>query len=307
MNYAIGLDLGGTNIKGLVVTPGGRVLSETTVPTGDDGSVAWQENVRSVFQSLQNSSHAAADYVGLAAPGLPAPNQRSIAFMPGRLRGLEQLVWKEFLAVPVPVPVLNDAQAALLGEVWRGAATGASNAVLLTLGTGVGGAALVDGRLLRGHLGRAGHLGHVSLDPEGALDVTGTPGSLENAIGECTVSARTSGRFATTRELVAAHRRGDPHAQLTWLTSVRALAAAIASIINVLDPEVVILGGGITKAGASLFRPLNRFLDQYEWRPGGARTRVVPARLGDRAGAFGAAWNAILAASKCKPTTLFPK
>ena len=122
-------------------------------------------------------------WIGLAAPGLAAQDQRSIRYMPERLPGLEGLVWRRFFRAAQPVPILNDAKAALLGEVWRGAAVGAADAILLTLGTGVGGAALVDGRLLHGHMAAAGHLGHISLDPAGPLDIAGTPGSLEDAIG----------------------------------------------------------------------------------------------------------------------------
>ena len=166
--------------------------------------------------------------------------------------------------------------------------------VLFTLGTGVGGAAMVDGRLLRGHIGRAGHLGHASLDPDGPPDCAGTPGSLEVAIGNCTIQARSGGRFHTTHDLIAAHLKGDAEASAIWLKSVKALAAAICSFINILDPEAVIVGGGIARAGAALFGPLQRFLERMEWRPGGHRARILPAQLGELAGAFGAAHNSLL-------------
>jgi len=293
MNYAIGLDVGGTNIKALAVTPGGRVLAQAVVPTGDTGRRGWQINVHRAKDALERTVRQPPKWIGLDAPGLAAAQQGSIAFMPGRLPGLEGLVWQKFFRVAHPVPVLNDAHAALLGEVWRGAARRAQNAILLTLGTGVGGAALVDGRLLRGHIGRAGHCGHISLDPAGAPDVARTPGSLEDAIGDCTVRARSGGRFAATKKLVAASNAGDRDAQKVWQKSVQALAAGIASLINVLDPEVVVIGGGIAQAGNSLFRPLKKYLNAFEWRPGGKKARIVPAQLEDRAGAFGAAWNAI--------------
>jgi glucokinase len=117
--------------------------------------------------------------------------------------------------------VLNDGHAALLGEAWLGSARGFQNVILLTLGTGVGGAAILDGKLLRGQIGRAGHLGHICLDPDGPRDVCGTPGSLEVAIGNCTIGERSRGRFQTTHELVAAYRDGDLEAAGIWLESVR--------------------------------------------------------------------------------------
>lgn len=293
MNHVIGIDLGGTNVKALAVTARGRVLAETVVPTGNTARPGWEKSVRRAVGELRSKTGQAPQCLGVAAPGIPATDQRSIAFMPGRLVGLEGLVWQEFFESPQPVPVLNDAQAALLGEVWRGAARGTRNAFLLTLGTGVGGAAMVDGHLLRGHLGRAGHLGHISLDPDGACDVASTPGSLEGAIGDCTLAERSGGGFSSTQALVAAVRLGDRAAQRVWQKSLEALAAGIASLVNVLDPEVVVLGGGIAQAGPTLFRPLSSLMSRFEWRPGGAKVRIVPARLGDRAGAFGAAWNAL--------------
>jgi glucokinase len=202
------------------------------------------------------------------------------------------LVWSDYLGTTHPVPVLNDAQAALLGEVWLGAARGLDNVILLTLGTGVGGAAMVDGHLLRGHIGRAGHLGHICLDLDGAKDITNLPGSLEDLIGNWTVQQRSRGRFATTHELVAAYKSGDAFATKVWLRSIRALGCAIGSFVNVLDPEAVVIGGGIARSGRSLLGPLQRVLDEVEWRPGGARVKLLTAKLGEFAGAYGAARNA---------------
>jgi glucokinase len=232
---------------------------------------------------------------------LVAQDQSSIAFMPGRLTGLQDLVWREALQVDCPVPVLNDAHAALMGEIWAGAARKSKNVILLTLGTGVGGAAMVDGHLLRGAIGRAGHLGHISLDPDGTADVANTPGSLENAIGDCTIASRTNGRFQSTADLVQASLHGDKDAKRIWLNSVKNLAAGIAGLINVLDPEIVVIGGGIAKAGPALLQPLRKYLRSFEWRPGGHRARIVLATLGDRAGAFGAAWNAAQFQSSMHP------
>jgi glucokinase len=209
--------------------------------------------------------------------------------MPERMDGLEGFDWGAWLDRPGRLPVLNDAHAALVGEAWQGAARGCRHAVMLTLGTGVGGAAIVDGQLLRGVSGRAGHLGHISLDPRGASGILRTPGALEELIGECSLPARTQGRFTTTRDLLAAATSGDLEAHGAWMASVRALACAVASFINVFDPEVVILGGGVTDAGDHLWTPLRRELDEIEWRPGGQQVPIVRAELGGWAGAYGAA------------------
>ena len=164
---------------------------------------------------------------------------------------------------------------------------------MLTLGTGVGGAVIVDGRLLRGAIGRAGHIGHMCLDPKGPVSITGMPGAIEVMIGDCTVADRTGGRFTNTAELVAAHRAGDSDATEIWLRSVRALACTLASCINLFDPELVVIGGGIARAGDALFDPLTTELNRIEWRPDGHRVLVVPAMLGEWAGAIGAAHHSL--------------
>jgi glucokinase len=289
----IGLDVGGTMIKALAFSTDGKILGEESGATLDDGTGEWKQRARTIVRQLLRNCPAPARG-GVAAPGLPDPDGRTIAVMPGRLRGLEGLNWQSWLEFGQPVPVWNDAQAALLGEVWLGAARGASNTILLTLGTGVGGAVMVDGKLLRGRLGRAGHLGHVSLDPDGPLDIANTPGSLEDAIGEHTLAQRSGGHFSSTRDLIREFEKGSAEAARVWLRSLRCLGAALAGFINAFDPELIVLGGGIAGAGDALFVPLREQLDQFEWRPGGSRVRLARAELGGKAGAAGAAYGAML-------------
>jgi glucokinase len=290
MRTALGIDLGGTRIKAALVSEAGEVLRRELCPTRDDSTDAraFAQAIRAIADELAPDLP-----VGLAAPGLAARDRRAVAHMPGRLQGLEGLDWTEFLSRRELVPVTNDAHASLLGEAWLGAARGLRDAILLTLGTGVGGAILSDGRLLRGHLGRAGHLGHVCLDLDGAPSITGMPGALEVFCGNYKIAERTGGRFAATRDLLAACAAGDTEAQRFWQRSIRALACAIGSFINVLDPEAVIIGGGIAEAGDALFDPLRAELAKIEWRPGGQAVKLLPAALGEWAGAIGAARTAL--------------
>jgi len=288
-SHAIGIDIGVTNVKVAGVTRGGEVRFRETFETGAD-SPDWPANVRVRLAEIE-TRHGSARHVGVAAPGVARTDGASIRWMRGRLGEVEGLNWTEFLARPAPV--LNDAQAALLGEAWLGAARGSANAVLLTLGTGVGGAAIVDGRLLRGHLGRAGHFGHLCLDVDGAPDIVNTPGSLETMVGNYSVSTRTVGRYESTHDLVGAARRGDAIAGELWRRSINALACGIVSLVNALDPEVVIVGGGIAVAGDTLFAPLEQRVREIEWSLAGEHVRVVPAELGEFAGAIGAARHAL--------------
>jgi len=131
------------------------------------------------------------------------------------------------------------------------------------------------------------------VNSDGPPDIVQTPGSLEDSIGDCTIKQRSGGRFESTRELVAAHESGDADATRIWLDSVRQLASGIVSIVNAVDPEFVIVGGGIAQAGPTLFEPLQQFVDKFEWRPLGGSVKIVPATLGEFAGAIGAAYNAM--------------
>jgi glucokinase len=294
IDYGLGIDLGATNIKIIAVSAQEQVLRQHTFPTGTDAVSHWGENIRHCIAEIEKVL-GPSTAVGVCCPGLAARDGRSITWMQNRMTSIVGINFTSLLQRHVPVPVLNDAHAALLGEMWLGAAHGESDVVMLTLGTGVGGAIMSDGRLLKGRLVRAGHLGHISLDPAGVKDIAHTPGSLEDAIGECTLQRRAGGRYQSTAALVQAVVTGDAYARQVWLVSIRALAAGLVSIINAIDPQVIVLGGGITRAGTELLSPLRELMDEFEWRPTGEPVRIELARLGDMAGAFGAAHCAMAA------------
>jgi glucokinase len=155
--------------------------------------------------------------------------------------------------------------------------------------------------LLHGALGRAGHLGHVSIDPDGPSGITRCPGSLEYAIGNYSLGRRTGDRYPSTQALLDAMNAGDPGAREIWMRSIKQLAAAIASIINVVDPELLVIGGGIAQAGEALFTPLRQYLDTFEWRPHGRSVRIAAAAGGEFAGAIGAAYHAMRFTSEKAP------
>lgn len=282
----MGIDIGGTYVKGVLIEDG-QITGRLKLATRD-GQEDWQETIAEMHRQLAERAQTPVDNVGLSAPGIAATDHRSIAYMPVRLQGLESFDWSDFLNTNVYV--LNDAHAALWAEAQWGAGKGRANLVMITLGTGVGGGLLLNGQLHQGFLQRAGHLGHISVDASSITpSITGITGSLEDAIGEASLAQRSLQRFTSTFELVQAHRSGDPWATYLWLDSVRKLALGIASFCNAFSPDLVILAGGLTKAGADLLEPLSAFLDLYEWRPGGQATPVRLAQFEDYAGAIGAA------------------
>lgn len=288
MDRIFGIDVGGTQVKARAFTADGTVLASHQVSL--ESSEKGPQRVREAIEILSRECGRSPEGIGIAAPGMAAQDESCIAYLPESKVKLEGLQWADFLDVEVPVRVLNDAHAALLGERWLGAAQKFDNALLLTLGTGVGGAILWEGQLFRGHLGRAGHFGHLCLSPDGEPGLFGMPGSLEDCIGDQTIQARTGSKYASTRDLVEAVEAGDAEADAIWRRSLKLLACGLGSLINILDPEAIILGGGIARAGETLFRPLQEALDSVEWRPTGVGVKLVPAELGEWSGACGAAF-----------------
>lgn len=289
----IGIDLGGTNIKGVLIDSDGNVIEKLETPTKDSSKGVgdqWKNSIYEMVHTLSNRSKKPIAAVGISAPGIVDGKNESILSMPGRLQGLENFKWADFLELKeIPIRVVNDAQAALMAESAFGAAKGYKHVVLLTLGTGVGGGILIDGKLYQGHFQRAGHVGHISLDKDGPIGITNIPGGLEEYVGNASLVRRSDGRFESTADLLNASKEGDYHATYVWLDSVRKLAIAICGLINAFDPEVVILGGGITNTGDNLFEPLEQFKALYEWQPSGVVTPIKLAKFSELSGAIGAA------------------
>ena len=288
MKVAIGIDLGGTNVKGILMREDGEILKQHYIPTKDDAEGKWRENVLEMVNFLKDFYQKPIDIIGLSAPGLANADNTCIAHLPNRLLGLENFIWEEYFGTKTLV--LNDAHAALMAEAKFGIMEGYKHAVLLTLGTGVGGGIMINSQLYQGLSQMAGHLGHISLNAnDDELSILGMAGSLEYAIGNCSIERRSMGRFQSTHELVNAYSKGESFATWLWLDSVRKLAIAIASLINALSPEIIVLAGGITTAGDALFQPLHEFIELFEFRPKGKTTLIKQAKFADLSGAIGAA------------------
>lgn len=286
-DFVIGIDLGGTRIKAVAIDKNGTIVHEYYQPTNDGDDKIWKNAVKLSVQTIQEKIKDTNAVVGISAPGLPNSENTAIGYMPGRLQGLENFIWSDFLQTKAFV--LNDAVAAMMAEARFGIAKNKKNVAMFTLGTGVGGALLIEGIPYQGSFNKAGHLGHMVIDSEEKQDIIGMPGSLEDAIGNCTIEKRSLGKFTSTDDLIKAHRNGDSFATEVWMKSVKKLAIGIASLTNILSPEMVILGGGITEAGKDLFDPLEELMVNYEWRTGGNKTEIVKAQFGDLSGAVGAA------------------
>ncbi|HEV8272846.1 MAG TPA: ROK family protein [Chitinophagaceae bacterium] len=287
----IGIDLGGTRIKGVVIDAVGNILHQTYTPTNDGEGEVWKTAVTKTVDELKQKINNNKISVGISAPGIPNKENTTIAFMPGRLQGLENFLWKDYLNSPAYV--LNDAIAALVTESKIGAAKESTNAIMITLGTGVGGALLINKQPYQGSSNKAGHIGHIVIDSEGEPDITNMPGSLEDCIGNCTIEKRSNGKFKSTQELLNAFRSGDEFASQVWLTSVKKLAMGLASASNLISPDTIIIGGGIAEANDDLFIPLKKWFDEFEWQTSSISAKIVKATQGDLAGAIGAAFFAM--------------
>ncbi|HZU26359.1 MAG TPA: ROK family protein [Bryobacteraceae bacterium] len=289
-----GLDIGGTRIKAGLVDEAGRLSRSAAIPT-PASLTAFREALPPLLARIANGAPISG--VGIACKGIIRPEDTMVESLPGTLDYLQGYRLADFLEGQGTVRADNDARAALAGELVFGAAKGKRDVVMLTLGTGVGGGIAKDGRLVFGHGGAAGHLGHVVVDPLGPYCICGSRGCLEtyfssraiefeamNAILRgCDSLLRT--RFqdnptaVTCADVFACAREGDLIARSIFDRAVVCLGAALAGIMHALDPEIVILGGQIAVAGEMLFAPLRADTEQRTKRLLRRAIPIVPATV----------------------------
>lgn len=291
MKYRLGIDMGGTEIKMSILDAQDQAVLQKKFLTNDNANdpMSWADSLMSATDEMLGEFDGELLSVGVSVPGLNDKACEKILSMPGRLKGIDTFDWTQLTSRTSNVRVINDGKAALLGELHSQNFNHVSDVVMLTLGTGVGGAIMIDGKLYQGHRGVAGHIGHICLDWQQEKGITGIPGSFEDSIGNSTIAKRTNGRYTSTYDLVQDVKKYDEFAISVWLESVRKLAIAISSINNILDPEMFILGGGILNAGDELFNPLYAYLKEYQWAPTNEDIKLVPAVNGTWAGSIGAA------------------
>jgi glucokinase len=294
----LALDIGGTKLAAGVVDGSGFVHSFLVEPSRaarGPGLVLpelFELGRRAVAESRMSWSQIGA--VGIGCGG-PLDADGGVLVAPPHLPG-----WRD---VPVtalaeqaferPATLENDATAAAAGEHRWGAGAGTRNMVYLTISTGVGGGVIVDGRLYRGAGGNGGELGHVTVDWHGRpCRGCGRRGCLEAYVSGTSIAERAQEAGLATQtaeEVAAAARAGDPLAARVWDETVEALACGLTSIVNLFEPELVVLGGGVTRSGEQLLGPVRERVRADAMRPAGQAADIVTSALGDQVGVVGAA------------------
>ena len=282
----IGIDLGGTAIKLGRFDAEGQCLQSLTVKTPQPATPEAVTTAMVAAIAAVDPDHQTRA-IGVGTPG-PADGAGRIARVAINLSGWQDVPLANWVEDKTgrPAVLANDANCAGLGEAWIGAARGYQNVILLTLGTGVGGAVILNGQLFVGHTGAAGELGLITLDPQGPPCNSGNQGSLEQ---HCSIQAVRRQAGCEPGELAERAKAGNPEALAFWQQYGRNLGAGLASLIYVLTPEAIVIGGGIS-AGADLFLPTAIAEMERRVLPSSRENlTILLAALGNQAGTVGAA------------------
>jgi glucokinase len=302
----IGVDLGGTNTRTALVNREGTVLDkqkETTNAAGGHERVI-AKLIGNINRQRENAGRLGRTViaVGVGAPGV-IHEQSGVVVKSPNFPDWNNLPLRKTLELELGIPVFieNDANAAALGEQWRGAGSGIQSMIFLTLGTGVGGGIILGGKIWHGADGMAGEVGHMTISPDGRRCGCGNTGCLEmyassrgivmtfGEIGsqqDAAVPLRTG---ITSEQVYQSARSGDPIAVRVMRDMGRSLGIGIANLINIFNPEMVVIGGGVRDAWDLFIDATRDEIRKRAFEYPAERTKIVPSVLGDDAGMVGAA------------------
>lgn len=310
MRKAIAVDVGGTYLKMGLISEEGKILSSLSLPTPvEEGGDAIIRKVAEGVTTIVGPEAVQGEEiigVGLGIPGY-------VVKKTGMVMQAVNLHWKNYPAkakleelLPYPVWMDNDANLAALGEMWKGAGIGTKEMIMVTLGTGVGGGILVHGEIVGGVNGVGGEIGHITVRPDGVRCNCGKYGCLETessatAMKRKAAEAMEAGRESslrkvwdekgriTPRDLAVAASEGDSLALEIFDSGAYYLAFALGSLINTLNPEKILIGGGVSAAGDFIMNPLKKHLKQFALPEALEVLSIELAQLGNDAGMLGAA------------------
>lgn len=309
----IGIDLGGTSVKFAILTQEGEVQEKWSIKTNvlDEGSHIVDDMIESINHRLRLLGLGAEDFIGIGM-GSPGVVDRE----KGTVIGAYNLNWKTLQPVKEKIEkatgisffIDNDANVAALGERWKGAGENQPDVVFMTLGTGVGGGIVAEGKLLHGVAGAAGELGHITVDfDQPILCTCGKKGCLEtvaSATGIVNLTRRYADEYAGDAELkqlidngedVNAKivfdlaKAGDELALIVYRNFARYLGIACANIGSILNPSTIVIGGGVSAAGEFLLDGVRKFYEENSFPQVRTSTKLALATLGNDAGVIGAA------------------
>ena len=308
----LAIDLGGTKIFTAIITSKGQVIArKRRLTLADEGPGVVIKRIFSVIDHLLsqrklNSSQLYAISIGAAGA---IDFERGLVTSSPHLPGWHDVPLRDIVKEKYKVNtfLINDASAAALGEHHFGAGQGVNNLILLTVGTGIGGGIIIDGRLYCGANGSAGEIGHTTIDVNGTRCSCGNSGCLETfvsgtAVAEEAIKRIRQGERSALTEIVggkienitaekvsAAAQDGDSLASEVILKAATYLGIGLANLVNIFNPEMIIIGGGIAKMGDPLLNPARQAVRERAFQLAAQAVQVVPAQLGDDAGVLGAA------------------
>lgn len=311
MNYYVGMDLGGTNTKIGLVDEAGNTIFTTIVKTDSaDGFENTIERLSKILlEQIRGSNidyESAVKGIGIGVPG-PVVNERTVKFFANFPWPAETDLAGEFEKhLKKKVKADNDVNVITLGEMWKGAAQGYRNVLGLAIGTGIGGGVIVDGKLVSGKNGAGGEVGHMKVERGGKLCGCGQEGCWEayasatglirEAQSRLTVNKgnllyeRVKGRELEAKDIFDVAKEGDSFALSLVDYEAEYIALGIGNLLNVIDPEIIVIGGGVALAGDILFDRVNEKLKKYALASTLEGLRIVQADLGNDAGIMGAAY-----------------